>query len=262
MCPLVRPHCATGRLWQPSVAVLADRRRGQLQPRHHDGPRLLEGQLGAPARQHRLHQPQPRDTGRDPAELESRRQPPRVLDRERHAVRPGRDAHHDAVAARRPVLDRVGPQLVHHQRQRHRLAFRAGRERHDSGGGGSKPDLDAEHARQRGEDPLRHAEQRQGAGGSDLQAVHLRDGLDLPRDLGQRDRDLGLAVGHVLARQSRHALQVVLDAVVHLAHEDVALLDGFLHPLLFRARALRHVVGDPEHPDAAVLHAHRVEPAR
>ena len=55
---------------------------------------------------------------------------------------------------------------------------------------------------------------RSGPVGADLQAVDLRDRLHLADDLVDRRGDLGLALGDLL-QQPGHALQVVLDAVVH-----------------------------------------------
>jgi hypothetical protein len=76
----------------------------------------------------------------------------------------------------------------------------------------------------------------------DLQAVDLGDGLHLADGLGQHGAHAGVALG-VLLQQPGHALQVVLDAVVHLAHQHLALGDGGLQPRLLGGALLGHVAG-------------------
>ncbi len=85
--------------------------------------------------------------------------------------------------------------------------------------------------------------------------MHLRDRMNLSRCFGQDVGHIGPRVRRLL-QQPSDTLQIILDAVMHLAHQHVALLDDLLHFLLLGARALGHVVGNAEHADRAIFHAH------
>jgi hypothetical protein len=139
-----------------------------------------------------------------------------------------------------PVLDGVGQQFVERQRDRDRLGLgqqpaAAPRRRPAPGCCGRRCAAPTR-------DGLQHMRHAQRPAGAHLQAVDLRDGLHLAHRLGQHRATSGWRVG-VLLQQPGHALQVVLDAVVHLAHQHLALRDGRLQPRLFGGALLGHVAG-------------------
>ena len=78
--------------------------------------------------------------------------------------------------------------------------------------------------------------------GAHLQAVDLRYGLHLAHRLREHRRQLGVG-GRILLQQTGHALQVVLDAVVHFLDQHLALRDGGLQPRLVGGALLGHVAG-------------------
>ena len=106
-------------------------------------------------------------------------------------------------------------------------------------------DRPAERALHRARDRLDHAHHRQRPVLADLQAVDLRDRLHLADDLVDRRRDLGLALRDLL-QQPGHALQVVLDPVVHFLDQHLALRDRRLEARFLRRALLAHVGGDEQ----------------
>ena len=94
--------------------------------------------------------------------------------------------------------------------------------------------------------PRQHAGHAQRPAGADLQPVDLRDGLHLADRFGQDRRHLGVARG-VLLQQPGHALQVVLDAVVHFLDQHLALRDRRLEARLRLGPLLGHVAGHQQH---------------
>jgi hypothetical protein len=200
--------------------------------------RLLgEREGGAAPRQQGPHQAQARDATAHLAEVEARRQ-----------RAGGRDADVDVVALR-SQWQRTSPPcpclmaLVS-------SSLTVSATGMDSGSGstwGSSADQihhdgAAEVALQRLRDGPQQPAHSQRPARAHLQAVDLGDGLHLAHGLGQHIGHFGPARG-VLLQQAGHALQVVLDAVVHLAHQHLALRDGGLQAGAFRGPLFGHVAG-------------------
>ena len=89
------------------------------------------------------------------------------------------------------------------------------------------------------------ADDRSGPSRADLQAVDLRDRLHLADHLVDRRRPPRAAPGDLL-QQPGHALQVVLDPVVHFAHQHLALRDRRLEPRLLRGALFGDIAGDQQ----------------
>ena len=79
-----------------------------------------------------------------------------------------------------------------------------------------------------------------------MQAVHLGNGMDLAHRLADQLRHIGPSRRRLL-QQPGHALQVVLDPVVHLFDQQLALRHRRLEARLLGQALLGHVAADQQH---------------
>jgi len=178
-------------------------------------------------------------------EVEARRQPDAVVaHRQPHALLAARQADLDAAPApgRERVLERIAHQLGHQQAEGHRHLQRGGH-RHHVGSQRDAAPRGADGVAQVAQQVAHVIAQRHGVQVARLVElfVHQRHRVDTRRALVQRVASRPVRQGPPLqAEQALHHLQVVLDPVVDLAQQGLALGQRALDALLLDM-PVRHV---------------------